>query len=252
MRQDSRDKERQGDFRRCGRKGGFRKGEEMKRNILFIGLTALACAFVLSACSPSAETNGSDAADGEKKYRIEYDLAGGRVSGKNPDSYTSDTETFALVSPEKEGYRFIGWTGTDYAEPVKDVQIPKGSSGDKRFTAHYIRCYTVRFDLSCVVSGVVKYVSVPGLSVFSEGEGSNERHSVPAMVADTGTRLDFLSDGKVIYDPADEYEFAGWYIGETAVNAETVVSEELCGEETEFVIRASVKKTVKELPSISY
>ena len=36
----------------------------------------------------------------------------GTVDGTNPINFTKKTETFTLINPTKEGYTFIGWTGT--------------------------------------------------------------------------------------------------------------------------------------------
>jgi len=69
-----------------------------------------------------------------KVYTIEYDLAGGTVSG-NPDTYTVETKTFTLNNPTRTGYTFAGWVGTDLAEPTLTVTIPKGSLGDRSYTA---------------------------------------------------------------------------------------------------------------------
>lgn len=80
-------------------------------------------------------------------YSITYDLDGGIIpnyqingssSGKdNPTTYTLFTESFTLVNPEKDGYDFIGWTGTELDTPRLKVTICKGSSGDLEFKANF-------------------------------------------------------------------------------------------------------------------
>lgn len=89
----------------------------------------------------------SDLTDQKDCYTITYDLAGGLIlnpqingqsAGKeNPTTYTLFTESFTLVNPEKDGYDFIGWTGTELEEPRLKVTICKGSSGNLEFKAHY-------------------------------------------------------------------------------------------------------------------
>ena len=70
------------------------------------------------------------------KYTLSIDLEGGTAS--NPTTYTAD-DTITLVNPTKEGYVFIGWSGTGLAgNSNMTVTIPKGSTGDRTYTAHYI------------------------------------------------------------------------------------------------------------------
>ena len=72
------------------------------------------------------------------EYVIEYDLAGGSAAGNaNPVVYTAETDDFALTAPEREGYVFIGWTGSNGDDPEMEVMITKGSGGDKHYTANW-------------------------------------------------------------------------------------------------------------------
>ena len=68
-------------------------------------------------------------------YQIDYDLAGGEIAGENPAAYTVETGDFALLEPGKEGYTFVGWTGTGLADAKKNVTVAKGSTGDRSYTA---------------------------------------------------------------------------------------------------------------------
>ena len=71
------------------------------------------------------------------QYTITYDLAGGTVEG-NPDTYTIETVAFALKNPTKSGYTFTGWSGTGLdGENNMTVTIPKGSTGNRSYTAHW-------------------------------------------------------------------------------------------------------------------
>ena len=73
------------------------------------------------------------------QYTITYDLAGGTVEG-NPDTYTIKTGVFTLKNPTKSGYTFTGWSGTGLTgENNMTVTIPKGSTGERSYTAHW-RC----------------------------------------------------------------------------------------------------------------
>ena len=84
-----------------------------------------------------------------KIYSIEYDLAGGSVSGDgNPNSYTIESNDITLKNPTKAGYTFTGWKGSNGTTPSKTVTISKGSTGNKSYTANWadkvsgVRYYT--------------------------------------------------------------------------------------------------------------
>lgn len=68
-------------------------------------------------------------------YTITYELDGGTVATVNPTSYTIKTETFTLTNPTKNGYTFTGWTGTGLSGATMTVEIAKGSTGDREYTA---------------------------------------------------------------------------------------------------------------------
>ncbi|MBQ9729803.1 MAG: InlB B-repeat-containing protein, partial [Clostridia bacterium] len=81
-------------------------------------------------------------------FTIAYDLAGGEVSG-NPAVYQVTTETITLVNPTREGYTFAGWTGTGLTDKTMNVTIPKGSTGDRSYTANWdLVEYTISYDLA--------------------------------------------------------------------------------------------------------
>ena len=71
------------------------------------------------------------------QYTITYDLAGGTVEG-NPNTYTIETVAFTLKNPTKSGYTFTGWSGTGLdGENNMTVTIPKGSTGNRSYPAHW-------------------------------------------------------------------------------------------------------------------
>ena len=71
------------------------------------------------------------------QYAITYDLNGGKAEG-NPDTYTVETDAFTLKNPTRPGYTFTGWSGTGLTgEDNLTVTIPKGSTGDRSYTAHW-------------------------------------------------------------------------------------------------------------------
>ena len=62
-------------------------------------------------------------------------LDGGAAS--NPATYTIETESFTLTNPTKENYTFTGWIGTDLTGATQTVEIKKGSTGNREYTANY-------------------------------------------------------------------------------------------------------------------
>ena len=70
------------------------------------------------------------------EYTISYTLNGGSVSG-NAAGYTIESDTFRLENPVRAGYTFIGWTGTDLAEPTLAVTVVRGSTGNREYTANW-------------------------------------------------------------------------------------------------------------------
>lgn len=69
-------------------------------------------------------------------YTISYTLNGGTVSG-NPTTYNVTTETITLKNPTKTDYIFTGWTGSNGSTAQTTVTIPKGSTGNKTYTANF-------------------------------------------------------------------------------------------------------------------
>ncbi len=74
----------------------------------------------------------------EIHYKITYNLDGGEVTPQNKETYTVNDE-FTLKNPEKDGYSFKAWTGTDIVgEGTDTVKIVKGSTGNRTYNAHYV------------------------------------------------------------------------------------------------------------------
>ena len=83
-------------------------------------------------------------------YNIFYNIDGGTAN--NPTSYNVESDTITLNNPTKTGYTFAGWSGTGLTgNNNKSVTIPKGSTGERTYTAHW-NDVTVP-----VISGIEKY-----------------------------------------------------------------------------------------------
>ena len=69
-------------------------------------------------------------------YNISYHLNGGTAA--NQASYFVESGPITLNNPTKPGYTFTGWSGTDLTgENNTTVTIPKGSTGNREYTAHW-------------------------------------------------------------------------------------------------------------------
>lgn len=81
-------------------------------------------------------------------YTITYNLDGGTVALSNPTTYSVTTDTFTLNNPTKEGYTFLGWSGTGLTGTDNlTVTIAIGSTGNREYTANWqINQYTISFD----------------------------------------------------------------------------------------------------------
>lgn len=69
-------------------------------------------------------------------YGISYDLNGG-VLVDAPSNYDVETDLLKIPNPEKEGYNFIGWSSEDNDKPIKDYEVPTGTTGDIKLKANY-------------------------------------------------------------------------------------------------------------------
>ena len=69
------------------------------------------------------------------EYTITMDLNGG--SGQEKVVYTITDEDFELPTPTRNGYEFVGWTGERITTPQTSVKIPKGSTGNRTYTANW-------------------------------------------------------------------------------------------------------------------
>lgn len=75
------------------------------------------------------------------RYSISYDLNGGVNAPSNPSRYWVVSESITLAAPTRTGYTFEGWT--------PEGVIPKGSTGDKSFSASWKPItYTISYDLA--------------------------------------------------------------------------------------------------------
>ena len=115
------------------------------------------------------------------EYTITMDLNGG--SGQEKVVYTITDEEFELPTPTRNGYEFVGWTGERITTPQTSVKIPKGSTGNKAYTANW---KVIRYTITLVTNGGAVIASI--------------RYTV--------------EDSVTLPIPLDRpgYEFAGWVL----------------------------------------
>ena len=89
------------------------------------------------------------------EYTITMDLDGG--SGQEKVVYTITDEDFELPTPTRNGYEFVGWTGEDITTPQTSVIIPKGSTGNKAYTANW---KVIRYTITLVTNGGAVIASI--------------------------------------------------------------------------------------------
>ncbi|MBP5366712.1 MAG: BspA family leucine-rich repeat surface protein [Bacteroidales bacterium] len=116
-------------------------------------------------------------------YKILYDLDGGVNNPANPDHFDLNLSTdITLNEPTNDGYVFVGWTGGPCSGisadvPVKNVTIPAGSRGNREYTAHWTKIYTLKFDTNGGSDVSVPIVEAAGADISaitaSIKDGSN-------------------------------------------------------------------------------
>lgn len=141
-------------------------------------------------------------------YQIACDLDGGKAA--NQESYTVESDAIMLCNPTKTGYTFTGWGGTGLTgEDNMTVTIPKGSTGNRTYTAHYSEKdgYTVAFDTNGG-SGISTKTDVKWTDKVLEGISAPTKNG---------------------------YKAAGWKCGKAVVTADTTYGDLAIEDTTESV-----------------
>ena len=125
------------------------------------------------------------------EYEITYNLNGGTAT--NRESYTVETPTFTLNNPEREGYTFTGWTGSNGDTPQKNVTIEQGSTGNKTYTAIYsLKTYHVSFETNGG-NGITDAIVYHGTTVPMPTTPEKENYAFAGWYSDSNltTEYDF-------------------------------------------------------------
>ncbi|MDE6141138.1 MAG: InlB B-repeat-containing protein, partial [Bacilli bacterium] len=92
-------------------------------------------------------------------YSITYNMNSGTNNSSNPTSYNITSNAITLGTPTRAGYTFVGWTGSNGTTPQTNVTIPKGSTGNKTYTANWIE---VNFSIDITTEGMGGYLEYNG------------------------------------------------------------------------------------------
>lgn len=97
-------------------------------------------------------------------YNLSYDLKGGEwfeeqsdgswiAVAAPPSEYTVLTPDIRVTRPDKVGFTYLGYTGTEVPNQTMDVVIPKGSLGDRSYVANWeAQAYEVDVPVSILFS----------------------------------------------------------------------------------------------------
>lgn len=86
-----------------------------------------------------------DAEWNKHEYSISYNMNGG-VLAQKPSGYNYDSDDIKIGSPSREGYSFVGWSGTGIDGMVPEITIKHNSLSDMSFVANWqANTYTITF-----------------------------------------------------------------------------------------------------------
>lgn len=203
-------------------RGGAFEGEDLQLEIVLIGANVkevsynafIDCKNLKIYYIPDAD-GGIPAGWNENWHNLSEKEAADNISAFNGRECTvtfdshggsaveavSQYEKFYISTPEtpiREGYRFDGWYLTDNYLTDQKVKFPYQVDGDRTLHAKWVKRCTIKFDTQ---------------------EGGTE---IPDVVQD---------EGYTVAKPADptreNYRFAGWYLGGSEYNFDSVVSQDL-------------------------
>ena len=118
----------------------FKLNNPTKNGYIFKGWTGS------NGSSPSISTSVSSSSTGsliftanfeKTKYSVTYKLNGGKFSSNPRTYYYIDSTDYELLTPYKDGYTFLGWTGSNGSKPSQNVKISRGKTGNLTYTANY-------------------------------------------------------------------------------------------------------------------
>ncbi len=148
---------------------------------------------------PSSELVAIPCVEAEE-YSISYDLDGGEIDNKTT-KYTIEDE-FVLEKPVKEGFDFIGWTGSNGDTPEMQVVVEKGTTGNLSYKANYSKA-----------ESTIKYDSNGGIGNMSDQKVQVAQNSKLNKNTFTNEHFAFVGwstspEGEVVYEDEAEINFS--------------------------------------------
>lgn len=203
-------------------RGGAFEGEDLQLEIVLIGANVkevsynafIDCKNLKIYYIPDAD-GGIPAGWNENWHNLSEKEAADNISAFNGRECTvtfdshggsevesvSQYEKFYISTPEtpvREGYRFDGWYLTDSYLTEQKVKFPYQVDGDRTLHAKWVKRCTIKFDTK---------------------EGGTE---IPDVVQDEGYTV-----ARPVDPTRENYRFAGWYLGGSEYNFDSVVSQDL-------------------------
>ena len=167
--------------------------------------------------SKSSHSGGGGGGGSVTTYKITYDLDGGKIDQTNPTTYTSTTKEFTLINPTKEGYSFVGWTGTDLEEATTTVTLTKGSKGNRSYKANWEEIKEVVESIEPEEKESLLFIDVPNDSWYHDSVyyvankkimfGTEEKIFSPDMTLTRGMLVTLLYRLHYDSDTYDELTF---------------------------------------------
>ncbi len=185
---------------------------------------------------PKGKLEISPAAE-EVTYKVKFNLDGG--TGVKNLTYTISSDDISLGTPTKEGYYFVGWTGSNGDQPDPSVTIPKGSTGNKKYKANWEAGtgvkYTVRhFKQNADGSYPSDPTAVDTLYGTTDQKVTPEVREYTGYASPKAQTVTIAADGSTVVDyqyPLNRYHFTLKSVEGISTNGSSPTGDYLYNEE---------------------
>lgn len=133
------------------------------------------------------------------EYSISYSLNGGNLSTQKIN-YTVE-DSFTLPTPTKQGYQFLGWTGSNGNIPQQTLTIKKGTTGNLNYVANW-KINTFIVDVNPVIQNAVQNA---GLSGFTFSVYLNDKLILDHGIDYYSNSIPYNSKFRVVVHSRDGY-----------------------------------------------
>ena len=140
-------------------------------------------------------------------FMIQYDLDGGTNNEDNPTRYSTGNH-IGLEVPTREGYEFVGWTGSNGTTPELLVDVEQGSTGHKTYTANWLEMQ----DYTLLTGSSFNSKIVSNATSITFDKYSKYARSFPDWAQGVAVDVDEVGNIKVFSDGTDIYVLSKGYI----------------------------------------